>query len=371
MSLFGQLVLIGISGKTLTKDEKKFIVENEICGVTLFDRNIESPEQVLELCREIQSLRLSMPTKAPLFIGIDMEGGRVARFKKPPFTVWPPLKKLGDLDNATASFQFANKMGKELGAVGINLDYAPCVDVFTNPKNTVIGDRAVSDNAEMVAKHVSALVRGYIKSDIIPCVKHFPGHGNTLLDSHEDLPVENIDLKRLDSLELIPFRRSFKARAEMVMTAHIQFPQIDAKWPVTLSEIFLKKILREDCRFRGLIITDDLDMKALTKHYDKEFLPVRSLQAGADLLLYCNDPESPPLALESLLTALAQGQLNKSEVEAKAQKVLQFKKEKIKNPDPMTWGQAQSLIGLPEHRELSEGIAKGLVNEKLLSEPKA
>ena len=371
MSVFGQLVLIGISGKTLTKDEKKFIVENDISGVTLFDRNIESAEQVSDLCRELQELRYSTTSKAPLFIGIDMEGGRVARFKKPPFTVWPPLKKLGDLDNATASFQFANKMGRELHAVGINLDYAPCVDVFTNPKNTVIGDRSIGSDAEMVAKHVSALVRGYIKSDVIPCVKHFPGHGNTLLDSHEDLPEENVDMKRLDSIELVPFKRSFKARAEMVMTAHIRFPQIDPQWPVTLSEIFLKKILRDECRFRGLVITDDLDMKALTKHFDRELLPVRSLQAGADLLLYCNEPESPPAAIESLLSALAQGQLNKAEVEAKAQKVLQFKKDKIKNADPMSWGQAQNIVGLPEHRELSEGIAKGAVNEKMLSEPKA
>ncbi len=142
------------------------------------------------------------------------------------------LRKLGDLDAPTVSFHFANRMGLEMKAVGINLDFAPCVDIFTNSANTVIGDRSISSDPEMVAKHASALVRGYIKAEIITCAKHFPGHGNTIVDSHEDLPVENLDLKRLEDLELIPFKRTFKSRVDMVMTSHIQFPKIDPDWPV-------------------------------------------------------------------------------------------------------------------------------------------
>lgn len=363
----GQLVMIGVSGKALTADEKKFIVGNNISGVTLFSRNIESPQQVRQLCAEIQSLRHQMPDQAPLFIAIDMEGGRVARLKD-PFTVWPPQKKLGDLDNATVSFHFTNKMGQELKAIGINLDFSPCLDVFTNPKNTVIGDRSISTDAETVARHASALIRGFIKAEVIPCAKHFPGHGNTLIDSHEDLPIEDADRKRLEEVELVPFKRAFRSRVDLIMTAHMMFPNIDKDWPVTLSEIFLKKILREDCRYRGLVITDDLDMKALAKHYDPQLIPIRALQAGADILLYCNEPDSPPKAIESVISGIAQGQLDPKMIEGLHAKILTYKKEKIKNPEPLPWEQAIKIIGHADHLKLSSAIASGVVPEGLLVE---
>lgn len=355
---FGQLMMIGISGKSLTADEKKFIIENDISGVTLFGRNVESPEQVHALCSEIQDLRHQMQNKVPLFIGIDMEGGRVARLKA-PFTVWPPMKMLGVADNPTLSFQVSQTMGAELKAFGINLDYSPCVDVLTNPKNTVIGDRAISSDPEMVAKHASALVRGFLKSEVIACAKHFPGHGNTLIDSHEDLPIEESDLKRLEEIELIPFKRAFKARIDMVMTSHIRFSKIDPTWPVTLSEIFIKKILRQDCRFRGLVISDDLGMKAMTKHYSVEEIPVRAIEAGVEILLYCNEFETPPIALDSLISATAQGRLNKDEVAATAAKILKFKKETILNPDPLPLKEALAVINNPSHKQMAEALKNG------------
>ena len=364
--LIGQHILIGVSGHLLTNDEKKFIVENNISGVVLFSRNVSEPKQVRELCNEIQSLRHQTPEKTPLYIAIDMEGGRVARLKA-PFTQWPPLKKLGDLDSPTVSFNFAKAMGMELKAVGINLDFAPCIDIFTNPKNTVIGDRAVSSDPEMVAKHTSALIRGYMKSEIIPCAKHFPGHGDTIIDSHEDLPVEQADLDRLNSVELVPFKKAFKSRLDLTMTAHITFPKIDPNWPVTLSEIFLKQMLREELRYRGLIITDDLDMKALAKHYDREMIPVRALQAGADLLLYCNEPESPPRAIEGIAKALSDGKLKKADLENTYKRILAMKKESIPNPDPISWEEATQLIGHADHYKLSQAIAAGEVPSGLVA----
>lgn len=365
--VIGQHMLIGISGHALTNDEKKFIIENNISGVVLFSRNLTEPKQIHSLCSEIQALRHQMAHRAPLFIGIDMEGGRVARLQA-PFTVWPPLKKLGDLDAPSVSFHFANKMAQELRSVGINLDFAPCVDIFTNESNTVIGDRSLSTDAEIVAKHASALVRGYIKGGVIACAKHFPGHGNTIVDSHEDLPVEDLDLARLESCELVPFKKTFKSRVEMVMTAHILFPKVDADWPVTLSEIFLKKILREQLRYKGLIITDDLDMKAMAKHYSREVIPVRSLQAGADLLLYCNEPDSPAKAIEDIRTGLAQGQLKGEDLQISLQRILSIKNEHLQNPDPMPFAEAIKLIGQPEHLRIAAAIASGRVPEGLLTE---
>lgn len=359
-SLIGQHFVIGVSGHALTNDEKKFIASNNIGGVVLFSRNVSEPKQIRDLCAEIQSLRHQMPDKTPLYIGIDMEGGRVARLKA-PFTRWPALKKLGDLDSPTVSFNFSYSMGRELRAVGINLDFAPCVDVFSNPKNTVIGDRAVSSDPEMVAKHASALIRGYIKSDVIPCAKHYPGHGDTIIDSHLDLPREEVDLKRLDEVELVPFKKSFKSRIGMIMTAHIMFSKIDPDWPVTMSEIFLKKMLREEMRYKGLVITDDLDMKALAAHYDKELIPVKSLQAGCDILLYCNEADSPPRAMAAVEKALMDGQLKKSDLEQTYKKIVEHKKENILNPDPGSLEDAIQIIGHADHFSLAQSIASGEV----------
>jgi beta-N-acetylhexosaminidase len=355
-SLIGQHVMIGLSGLSLTNEEKKFIVENNISGVTLFARNVSAePKQIKELCAELQSLRHQMSDKAPLYIAIDMEGGRVARLKN-PFTVWPPLKNLGDIDSPNMSYQFALSMGAELKCVGINLDFAPCTDVFTNPKNTVIGDRAVSTDPEMVAKHASALIRGYMKSEVIPCAKHFPGHGDTIIDSHEDLPVENADFARLESTELIPFAKSFRSKVPLLMTAHIHFPKVDDKWPVTLSEIFLKQILREKMNYRGLVITDDLDMKALSAHYDHALLPVRALHAGADILLYCNEAASPPLAMASVEKALTDGTLKKADLEQSKKRILEMKQELIPNPEPFNDDQIKNLVGHSEHLALAQAM---------------
>lgn len=366
--LIGQLMLMGVSGPTLTSDEKKFIVENNISGVVLFNRNLIEPKQIRDLCAEIQSLRHQMIEKAPLFIGVDMEGGRVHRLKE-PFTKWPALKKIGDLDNATVTYHFAHRMGLEIKAIGMNLNFAPCVDVLTEPKNTAIGDRAISSDFKIVDKHTSGLVRGYIKAGVITCAKHFPGHGNTLVDSHDELPVEKTDLKTLSDRELIPFKKAFKSRVDMVMTSHILFEKIDAQNPVIFSELFIEKILKESSRYRGLIITDDLDMGALIKNYEKEEIPVKALKAGVDLLLYCNVPDSPPMAIEAVVNAVAQGQLNKSKLENSYRKILELKKEKLtEQVDPLPLDQVMKIVGHPDHLKIAAAVAEGKVPAGLLPE---
>lgn len=365
--LIGQLMMIGVSGHTLTENEKKFIIDNNVSGVVLFSRNLDNPKQIRELCAEIQSLKNKMADRAPLFIGIDMEGGRVHRLKN-PFTQWPALKTIGDLDHAPTAFQFAYRMGMELRAAGINLDFAPCIDIFTNPKNTVIGDRAISSDVSMVEKMSSALVRGYFKSGILSCVKHYPGHGNTLIDSHEELPMEEADLDRLEKVELAPFKKAFRSKTDFVMTGHLMFKNIDPDWPVTLSEIFLKKMLKNDLRFRGLVITDDLDMKALAKHYNKHEIPVRAFEAGADMLLYCNEPESPPLAIESVMEAVVQGRLDQSDLEEIHKRVLTVKKEKLSNP-MISADEAQSIIGNEKNKYVADCLRKKIIPEGLDPEP--
>lgn len=360
----GQLFIIGIEGKELSQKEEEFIIANNIGGVILFSRNIESPKQVHKLCTDIQNLRHKTKDKAPLFISIDMEGGRVARLGA-PFTQWPPLRKLGDIDSTALAFKFAHSMGQELRAIGVNLDFAPCVDILTNSQNKVIGDRSIGTDPEHVAKIASALVRGYIKSGILPCAKHFPGHGNTLLDSHEALPVEDTDLKTLLDREMVPFKKTFRARLSLVMTSHIKFSKIDPEWPVTLSEKFLKVILREELRYQKLVISDDLDMKALASNWSVEEIPVRALQAGCDMLLYCNEPDHPPRAIEAIKKALSGGHLKASQIDESYQKVLSLKKEALKKPDPLEMSEVTKIVGHPDHLKTAQAIANGEVPEEL------
>lgn len=361
----GQLMFMGISGHALTADEKRFIAENNIGGVVLFARNCADPKQIRELTKEIQSLHSRQIDRAPLFVGIDMEGGRVHRLKS-PFTQWPALAHIGQIDNATVSFHFTYRMALELRAVGINLDFAPCLDVFSNPRNTVIGDRAVSANASMVEKHASALVRGYIKGGVIPCVKHFPGHGNTLLDSHEDLPIEKVDLDTLKARELIPFKKAFRARADLTMTAHIRYELLDPDAPATLSRKIVTDLLRTELRYRGLCITDDMGMKAITKLYPVGEAAVLALLAGQDLLLYCNDPDAPSQALEGLVEGHAQGRIPDDLILAAHRRVLDFKKAKGLSAELMPEAEALELIGHPEHLRIAEDIRHDRAPEGLL-----
>lgn len=367
MNNIGQLIMIGISGHSLTPAEESFIVQNQIGGVTLFARNIASPNQVRDLCDQLQEASRKIPGSPIMTIAIDQEGGRVARLRS-PFTLWPPLKHLGDLDNAQASFLFARSMGYELRAVGINTDWAPCVDIFNNPKNTVIGDRAVSDQAEAVAKHASALIRGYLRSGIAPCAKHFPGHGHTLIDSHDELPVEDLDLKRVQQVELLPFLQSIRAGVPLIMTGHIQFPQIDSQWPVSLSKLFLQDLLRTQMNYDGLIVTDDLGMKAMTKYYSPQQTSVRALQAGADILLYCNDFDLPPKGISAVQAALASGELDAAAIEKSIQRVHRFKQIYLANSQPFDRSDLYQFVGHPKFMEFAERIKEGRMSEDFLNQ---
>ena len=356
----GQLFIIGLQGLSLTADEKKYIEQNNIGGIVLFTRNYKDPEQLFNLCREIQALHRPGGCTSKLFISVDMEGGRVARFRA-PFTEWPPQATLGELDLPSISFAFSHALGSELAAAGINLDFAPCLDIFNNPKNTVIGNRAVGTSAEVVGKHASALVRGFIKSGVIPCGKHFPGHGNTLIDSHLDLPIEEATLERLNNAELVPFKKAFKSHLDLVMTAHIKFPNIDPHHPGTFSKTILKDILRDQLRYRGIVITDDLDMGALANYYSVADIPVKALAAGCDILLYCNKPESHMAALESVKKALIDGTLASKEIEEKITAIAEFKKKNLRTTELATYAEAAKIIGNEDHRALSKAITEKII----------
>lgn len=358
--IIGQQLIIGIEGTELSKEESQFIIKNNIGGVILFSRNYESIEQLHKLVTDLQRLRYHTVDKTPLFISADMEGGRVQRFKE-PFTLWPPFQKLGDLDSSSRCFDYTYQQGLELKAMGLNLNYSPCIDVLFNPENQVIGDRALSTDPEKVSRHASALVRGFVKADVLAVAKHFPGHGYTKVDSHFDLPVDDRTLLQIQEQgDLEPFKKVIKARVPFLMTAHISYPEVDKEFPVTLSSIFLKMILRESLRFRGLIMTDDLDMKALTGRFAIDELPILAVNAGANVLLYCNKPKSPRIAIESLLKAAENKKVSKDDLQENFDRILELKKKRLTQPlEPFSIEKVMSILGSPEHKAFAQALEKG------------
>jgi beta-N-acetylhexosaminidase len=283
----GELLLVGFHGTTLPPAVASALREQRINGTILFTRNIESVEQVADL--NAATYDAAGPDRLP-FISVDQEGGRVQRLRE-PFTRLPPMALVGQAGDLDLAAQVGESMAFELEALGFNLDYAPCADVFTNPENTVIGDRAFGTDPETVGRMAGALMLGLNMGGIIPCAKHFPGHGDTLLDSHEALPTIEHGLERLQQVELRPFELLIRGQVPLIMTAHVVVPAVDAQWPATLSPHWLTRILRQQMKYGGVIISDDLEMKAVADRWDIAELAERGLHAGIDIFLVCHTEE--------------------------------------------------------------------------------
>src|SRR6187397_2054185 len=222
----GQLLIAGFNGHQIPPELRSLAKAFGLGGVILFARNVAEPEQVAELSFEAARL---VP-ELPVWVSVDQEGGRVARLKK-PFTEWPPMATLGRSGNPALATRFARALAAELRAVGITLDYAPVLDVHTNPKNPIIGDRALADRASEVARLGAAIVRALQDAGVAACGKHFPGHGDTTKDSHLELPLVEHPPERLRELEFAPFRAAIAAGVATIMTAHVFVPALDEKQP--------------------------------------------------------------------------------------------------------------------------------------------
>lgn len=291
-----QFLWTGLAGTTISHEEEKFLKETPPGAVILFSRNYESPEQLWTLNNNLQKIAMSSGLKQPFIIGIDMEGGRVQRLKE-PFTVWPSMKKLGDTGSTSLAFDFAGAMAKELRAVGINFNFSPCTDTLLNNDNDVIGDRAFSSDHEIVGKFASSVIRGFKKGGILTCVKHFPGHGYSAIDSHDTLPVD--DRKLEDIHEIDAFKKALRSKPEFIMPAHIVYSEIDPDFPATLSEIWIKDILQDDFRCRSFLISDDLDMGALDQ-FGFDMMVQKIYNLGFHQLLFCHGHEKAKQALDLL-----------------------------------------------------------------------
>ncbi|MFZ5450029.1 MAG: beta-N-acetylhexosaminidase [Thermodesulfobacteriota bacterium] len=286
-AFWGQLLMVGIPGPRMDAVARELVRDLKVGGIILFARNIEGPEQVWELTRELQHQALAA-TGQPLLIAVDQEGGRVQRLKA-PFTIIPPARELGTTKTPKEVAHLARHVARELSLVGLNVNLAPVLDVPRSPRCPQ-WDRAYGRDPEHVARFALAAIKGYMSGGIIPVAKHFPGLGDTGVDSHEALPLaQSGDAER--KVDLLPFQQAVAAGVPMVMTAHLQVPEWEAR-PATLSSVALHNWLRGRLGFKGVIITDDLEMGAIATQLSAPQGAKEALASGADLLLICNNWEA-------------------------------------------------------------------------------
>jgi beta-N-acetylhexosaminidase len=294
-------------GTSLPVELRSLAREFDLGGVILFSRNIEAPEQVAEVSAECEALGRELPG----WVSVDQEGGRVARLKA-PFTKWPPMATLGRAgkDSERLAERFAKALADELLAVGITLDYAPVLDIHTNPKNPVIGDRALADKAEDVAKLGRVIIRALQGAGLAACGKHFPGHGDTSTDSHFELPLVEHAPDRLRAIEFEPFRAAIAEQVAFIMTAHVLVPSLDEHRPASLSPDIVQALLRDELKYEGVILSDDLEMKAISARHDVPEAAVDAIRAGCDGILICSgDIDLQGRTLEALVRATESGRI--------------------------------------------------------------
>jgi beta-N-acetylhexosaminidase len=353
----GQLVMTGVSSTTLSDEEKNFLEKENIGGVILFSHNFESPAQLAELINSIQSCR----NEYPLYIAVDNEGGRVFRFKD-HFSQLPAALDISKLGSPKTCFHVSKIAAEELAACGINLNLAPVCDVWNNPKNKVIGDRAYGTDTETVSKFVSSVIRGFQTSNVLACAKHFPGHGCTTKDSHFDLPLVKKTMKELESEEFIPFEKAVKSRVEFIMMSHMIVDAFDQENPTTLSEKAYQ-ILRDKLKYNKIIITDDMDMKAISDRYSIEDAAVKAIEAGATIIEY-RDIENAKVALEALKEAKKVKKLKNSVINEKTSLVLKNKKTFLKDYKPIYIPDLQKVFNSKANQNFMEEIREKITEVK-------
>jgi beta-N-acetylhexosaminidase len=343
------LLCVGFHGTSPSADVLT-LIRRGVSGVILFSRNIESAEQVAGL-----TSALKRAASRPLLVAIDQEGGRVARLRAAQgFTELPPMRAIGAAGDERLAFGVGAMLGRELHAVGIDQDYAPVVDVDTNPANPVIGDRALSSDPDVVARLGAALALGLQAEGVAACAKHFPGHGDTSQDSHVDLPRLPHGLERLRRVELPPFRALSQAGVAAVMTAHVVFEALDPTRPATLSPPVMR-LLREEMGFQGCCVSDDLEMRAVAGHYPLEEAAPGAIAAGVDQLLVCHTAELQHRAIDLIRDAVDEGRISRerlAEARARVARLVRYA-----GPAPDLKG-LRSKLRTPEHLAFAEQLPR-------------
>jgi len=323
--------MAGIPGPRLDEDTKALIREYCLGGVILFSRNIENPVQLATLVNEINDAAMKYHGKA-LFLAIDQEGGRVARLKE-PFTLFPGNTAIGeDKDPVQRAAEFARVTAREMMLTGLNMNLAPVVDVRRGEPEKHLGGRTFSDYPERVALLGPTVIQGLQEKGVMAVAKHFPGLGRTSVDPHHHLPTIEADIKEIEEVNLKPFRSAIESGVSAVMTSHAIYPALDPDNPATLSHKIVTGLLRETLGFQGLVITDDLEMGAIGKKWGVPAGASAAFEAGADILLICEDQDMVLESIKTLRQGLLKGEISSHRLHRSIERIMAAKSRFLKNP---------------------------------------
>ena len=333
----GQLLIGGFEGTEIGDQATRLVQEYQVGGLILYGRNIAGAGQLVTLTNGLKALN---GDGIPLFLSIDQEGGGVDRMP-PEVRRTPGAYCVGQTGSVPAAQSYGDVLAAECAAFGLNLDFAPVLDVWSNPGNTVIGQRAFSADARTVAGLGPAAARRMMDQGVIPVVKHFPGHGDTAVDSHVGLPVVDKSPEELEETELIPFRAAIQSagtdgQVPAVMVAHILLTQLDPERPASLSPAVVTGLLREELGFAGAVLTDDLTMGAVTQSYGLGEAAVLAVEAGCDILLVCHGQDSVPAVRTALLEAVASGRITAERLDESVYRILRLKTEYALTNEPVS-----------------------------------
>lgn len=355
----GQLMVFGFQGKQATPEIKQLIRDHHLGAIILFGRNIGTPQEVLELTTELQREAKAAGHAHPLLICTDQENGAVRRLGEGA-TIFPGAMLLGATHSSDNAYKIGVGTGKELKAIGINWNLSPVLDVNNNAQNPVIGVRSFGESAERVSEFGSRIMKGMQGAGMITTLKHFPGHGDTHVDSHHDLPIISHEMERLDEIELKPFRACIENGADTVMSAHVYFPAIENKAgvPATLSKKVMTGLLRERLNFDGVVITDCMEMKAIANRFGTDRGAVEALKAGVDLILVSHTYKSQMKTIDTVMKAIESGEIDEETLAAASKRISKLKETYLKWEDIQLEGEVvvPTVVGCEQHSKEAEDV---------------
>ncbi|WP_240548197.1 beta-N-acetylhexosaminidase [Paenibacillus lignilyticus] len=319
----GAMIIAGVDGTTGSQAAKRMIASQHVGGVIFYANNITTPKGVVAYVNQLKAWNKG--NVSPLIISVDQEGGRVSRL--PGLVKLPTAKAIGDTGNSAYAAKIGSILGEASKKMGFNVDFAPVLDINSNPKNPVIGDRSYGSTPKLVTKMGIAAMEAIEKEGVIPVVKHFPGHGDTSVDSHLELPVVGKSEAALKAFEWVPFQEAINEGVDAVMIAHILYPKVDAKVPASLSKRVITDELRGELGYEGVVMTDDLTMGAIAKNYGMGEAAVMTVKAGSDILLVAHEYKNVDIILAALKKSVNSGDITVERIDESVKRILILKKK--------------------------------------------
>jgi len=339
--------LLGFDGTSLPEELRALLAQG-LAGVAIYRRNWESIEGLCALTREIRAAAVR-----PVLIGMDAEPGGAFALPE-PFTAWHTAAELGALNDSKLVQRMAHAIGTELRAAGANLNFSPMLDLHAHAESPVTKDRSFGADPQSVGALGAAFIRGLRDAGVMACAKHYPGHGDALLDPHSDLPVFRGTAQRLDTMELVPFAAAIREGVQLIMTAHILLPEIEPKRPASLSRRLIEHTLRERMGFGGAVLADDLGMGAIRKRFGIREAAVAAIRAGTDIVMLCHDWAEVAPAVEAV-AALGSHRHNIADWRASHERI-EWIRDALRVAEKESAAKGREIIGCAKHRALSEEI---------------